>query len=78
MNQLNKNQRKDQKERLRSYARFTGIAFQMGAIIYGGNYLGIWLDSEYNSDKFEPIITLSAVFASMYIVIVQVIKASKN
>jgi|TARA_B100001063_G_scaffold244753_1_gene278456 hypothetical protein len=50
----------------------------MGLTIYAGNLLGMWLDSKYNSDKFEPSITLLAVFASMYMVIAQVIKVSKE
>ncbi|WP_461597285.1 AtpZ/AtpI family protein [Winogradskyella sp.] len=58
--------------------RFTGVALQMGLTIYAGNLLGVWLDSKFSSDKFEPSITLLAVFTSMYMVIAQVIKVSKD
>lgn len=69
---------KDNKGKYNKFIRFTGVALQMGLTIYAGNLLGMWLDSKYNSDKFEPSITLLAVFASMYVVIAQVIKVSKE
>lgn len=82
MNQQNQNSQnkspKDNKGKHNKFLRFTGIALQMGLTIYAGNLLGVWLDSKYNSDKYEPIITLFAVFASMYMVIAQVIKVSKD
>ncbi|MDY2586457.1 AtpZ/AtpI family protein [Winogradskyella aquimaris] len=82
MNQQNQNNQnklpKDQKGKPNKFVRFTGVALQMGLTIYAGNLLGVWLDSKYSSDKFEPSITLLAVFASMYMVIAQVIKLSKD
>ncbi len=50
----------------------------MGLTIYAGNWLGRWLDTKYNSDKYESVVTLLAVFLSMYLVISQVIKLSKD
>ncbi len=60
------------------YIRFTSVAFQMGATIYFGNFLGGWLDSKYNKTFWENSITLLAVFLSMYLVISQVLKLSKE
>jgi len=52
----------------------SGIAFQMGATIYGFVYLGKWLDSKYNNgDKlFIIIATLLGVGISLYVVLKQV------
>ena len=69
---------KKQKGQRNKFARFTGVALQMGLTIYAGNFLGVWLDDKYQETSFEPTLTLLAVFASMYLVIAQVIKASKD
>lgn len=50
----------------------------MGGTIFLGNYLGKWLDVKYDKDFWETTITLFSVFASMYLVISQVIKVSKE
>lgn len=68
---------KKPKNQLNKFARFTGVAFQMGATIFAGNWLGKYIDQTYDTN-YENIITLLAVFASMYLVIIQVIKASKE
>lgn len=60
------------------YLKFTTIAFQMGATIWLGNYCGNWLDAKYQTTHWENTITLLAVFASIYLVINQVIKMSKR
>lgn len=60
------------------FIRFTSVAFQMGGTIFLGNYLGQWLDVKYNKDYLETTITLLSVFISMYLVISQVIKVSKE
>lgn len=50
------------------YARFSGIAFQMGATIFLGAYLGRYLDEKYPSNKkwFTIGLTLFAVAISLY------------
>ncbi len=73
----NKENQKPAKQ-LNPYLRFTSVAFQMGATIYLGNLLGKWLDTKYDKDFWESIITLFAVFLAIYQVISQVIKISKN
>lgn len=60
------------------FIRFTSIGLQMGGTIFLGNYLGKWLDVKFNKDFWETTITLISVFASMYLVISQVIKVSKE
>lgn len=54
------------------------MAFQMGGTIFLGNYLGQWLDAKYSTDFWETTITLISVLLSMYLVISQVIKMSKE
>lgn len=60
------------------FLRFTAIAFQMGSTIFLGNYLGKCLDLRFGKDFLEPTLTLISVFASMYLVISQVIKLSNK
>ena len=62
---------------LKSWARFSTIAIQMGAIIYLGNLLGVWLDEKYQKTFLESTITLLAVFLAMYVVIKGVINFTK-
>jgi len=68
------------KPKLNAFAKYSGIAFQMGITIYLGSLLGQWLDEKYeNQDElFSKVVTLLAVFLSMYLVIKQVVRDSKN
>ncbi len=68
------------KKPLNKYVRFTGIAFQMGGTIYLGSLLGGWLDIQFpnQNEMYTKIVTLLAVFASMYSVISQVIKITNQ
>ena len=50
----------------------------MGGTIFLGNYLGQWVDEKYDKDFWESTVTLISVFISMYLVISQVIKVSKD
>lgn len=63
---------------LNPYLKYTSIAIQMGATIFLGNLLGIWLDKKFSTTYLENIVTLLAVFMAMYFVISQVIKTSKE
>ena len=60
------------KQRYNDYARFSGMAIQMGAIIALGVWGGTRLDAWLELKKF-PVFTLSlsllSVFLSMYFVI---------
>lgn len=60
------------------YLRFTSVAMQMGVTIWLGNLLGTWLDTKYDKQFWESTVTLLSVFIAMYMVIIQVIKVSKE
>lgn len=62
-----------------SYLKYSGLAIQMAVTIYLGNLLGKYIDkiAESGSDVFTKIITLLAVFLSMFIIIRQVIKSQE-
>ncbi|MFK7899327.1 MAG: AtpZ/AtpI family protein [Cyclobacteriaceae bacterium] len=68
------------KKQIKTFAKYSGIAFQMGATIYLGSLLGKWLDGKYpNEDEiYYKIVTLFAVFLSMFSVIRQVTRDSKK
>ena len=54
---------------LKSWAKFSTVAIQMGVTIYLGNLLGSWLDVKFNTAFLEPAVTLLAVFLSIYVII---------
>ncbi|EAQ51499.1 MULTISPECIES: AtpZ/AtpI family protein [Leeuwenhoekiella] len=54
---------------LKSWAKFSTVAIQMGVTIYLGNLLGSWLDGKFETTFLEPAVTLLAVFLSMYVII---------
>lgn len=67
---------REPKKRLNDYARYSGMAFQMIAIILIGVFAGIKLD-EYLSLKFPVftlLLTLLSVFLSMYFVMKDFLK----
>lgn len=71
---------KNPKKQFNKYLRFSAIAIQMGVTIGGLAYLGVWLDGAYNAggNMYTLICTLFGVGASMYLVIKEVIKISKE
>lgn len=58
---------------LKNVAILSGIAFEMGAIIYLAAKGGIWLDEHYQTDKriFTAIATLIGVAISIWVVLRQ-------
>jgi uncharacterized membrane protein YfcA len=62
------------KKPLNKYARFSGVAFQMGVTIFIGAYIGTKLDEKYPNENnlFTLVFTLIFVFAALYMVIKQV------
>jgi membrane protein DedA with SNARE-associated domain len=62
------------------WMRFSGIAIQMGVVIWLGNVLGEYIDkrTNRNDELWTKIITLSAVFLAMFSVIREVIKIGKD
>jgi uncharacterized membrane protein YfcA len=71
---------KKPKKRPNKYVQFSGIAFQMAATIFIGTYIGVKLDKKFPNEKnlFTLIFSLLFVFISLYSVIKQVSKISKN
>ncbi len=61
------------KNQTKYWLSLTGIAVQMGVIIYLGAWFGGWLDEKYQKDNniFTIVFTLFAVVISMYLVIKQ-------
>lgn len=59
-----------------AYAKYSGIAFKMGAIIFIGTFGGLKLDEYLNFDKHFFTITLSllSVILAIYSVIKDLIK----
>ena len=76
----NKDQEQKPKEQLNNYARFSGIAFQMIAIISLGVYAGIKLDENYPNkyNLFTLICSLTAIGMALYFVINKVSNISKK
>ena len=63
-----------QKKPPNNFIKFSGIAFQMIAIILAGVYAGIWLDEKVPLEfpLFKLIFSLFSVGLAMYVVIRQV------
>ena len=62
------------------YVKFSGMAFQMGAIIALGCWGGLKLDEKFQNDSqlFTIVLSLLSIFVSMYLVIRDVINMQKN
>jgi len=69
-----KNQKKN--KGLGDYARYTGIAFQMGLIIFLTTWGGIKLDqlAGFSNPVFTIILSLLGVFAAIYTAIKDFLK----
>jgi hypothetical protein len=71
---------KKPKKQLNKYAQFSGIVFQMIAIIGLGSFAGIKLDEWYPNPNnlYTIILSLASVLISIYFVIRQITSASKD
>ncbi|MDD2386069.1 MAG: AtpZ/AtpI family protein [Bacteroidales bacterium] len=80
MEQKNKDNKKPIREGVNKFVRFSTLAFEMGIIIGGGTYGGVYLDDyfELNTPVFTIVLSLFAVFASLYLVIKQVNNVNKD
>ncbi len=84
MSQPNQNSQskppKDQKDKLNSYARFSGIAIQMFAIIGIGTYTGVKLDEHFPNkhNLYTVILSLLSVVLSIVFVIRRIIASTKD
>ena len=72
--------RKDRKEQLNNYARFSGIAIQMFAIIAIGTYVGVKLDQVFPNTHniYTVILSLVSVILSVVYVIRRIIAITKD
>ena len=72
--------RKAQKERLNTYAKYSGIAIQMATIIVIGTFAGIRLDEKYPNkySLYSIIFSFSSVIVAIIFVIRRIIASSKN
>jgi len=70
----------DQKDKLNSYARFSGMAIQMFAIIGIGTFIGVKLDEKYPNkhNLYTLILSLGSVIMSIVYVIRRIIAGSKD
>tara|TARA_B100000508_G_scaffold75230_1_gene58655 strand:+ start:127600 stop:127830 length:231 start_codon:yes stop_codon:yes gene_type:complete len=68
------------KERLKNYLKFSTIAIQMGVLITAAALGGDWLDDAQQNEfpVWTLILTLIAIFASLYQIIREVIKMGKD
>lgn len=73
-------QKLPKKKNLDTYTRYSGIAFQMIAIICLGSYGGVKLDELYPDlyPLFTLVCSLASVAIAMYLVIKQANGPSKN
>jgi hypothetical protein len=65
---------------LSKFVRFSGMGLQMGVTIWVASLIGGWLDGKYPSDyiSYFKVLTLLAVFGTMYSFIRQVIELGKS
>lgn len=65
---------------IKKWMIFSGIALQMGFIIGLGAFIGVQLDKKYPNEysAFTIICSLSGVFLSLYVVIRQLTKMTKD
>ncbi len=63
----------DKKNKLNYWLSLTGIALQMGVIVFLGAKGGQWLDEKYSDggNTYTVFLTLAAVAISMYLVVKQ-------
>lgn len=76
----NSKEYQEQKKRLNNYARFSGIAIQMFAIIGIGTYVGVKLDEKFPNkhNLYTVVLSLLSVIMSVVFVIRRIIAASKD
>ena len=77
---LPKNSKQKPTNRLNAYAKFSGVALQMIAIISLGTYGGVKLDEKYPNKHslFTITFSLTAVVIAMYYVIKQATNTSNK
>ena len=70
----------NQKNNNNKWLAFVNIPIQMGVIIFGFTYFGIWLDERLKnqSNLFTIVFSLVSVFISLYNILRQVKNLNNN
>lgn len=70
----------DDKKKIGNYLKFSALAFQMGILIVIAAYGGQWFDHRQGNEKpvWTIVLILLAIFASLYQIIREVIKMTKE
>jgi uncharacterized membrane protein YfcA len=63
-----KSPKKDNKT-LRNVGHLSSLALEMGVTIYLGNFLGKKADTYFETNFLEEVVTLLAIFLSIYLII---------
>lgn len=68
------------KNRVKNYLKFSTMAIQMGVLITAAALGGDWLDEQQGNEfpLWTLILTLIAIFASLFQIIREVIKLGEN
>lgn len=74
------NETKPSLKKANAFAKFSSVGIQMGLLIYGGVYLGQYLDERYGFETpwMTILFALIGVFLGLFFVIREVIKMGKN
>ena len=68
MTQEQGSQKQNKRKPPPSYMKYSGMAIQMGVIIFVGAYLGLYLDGRWNSEPWMTLfLSLFSIFAAFYI-----------
>ena len=71
---------KDRGDQLRDYAKYSGMAFQMGLIILMGTFIGKKLDEYFQLERpyLTVLFALLSIFAALYLVLKDLVSGSKD
>ena len=58
-------------QNLRTAGKLSGLALQMGLVIYLGNLVGQWVAQKYEYKSAEEVITFAAIIVAIYMMIKQ-------
>lgn len=72
--------KENEKKSYHNYIKYSGIAIQMAVAIYLGHALGVFLDEKTGntSELYTKVVTLIAIFLSIFLVIRQVTSSSND
>ena len=74
-NQKENQENSNRNKLVKDFAKYSGLAFQMGATIGLMAWLGVSLDEHYDKNPlFTSIFSLAGVFASLWVVLKSLIK----